>query len=86
MRDRGKNAATPPIPVHLSATDCQNLASRTSQYLGVVSSANGAIMAPLTGSSKSECMRFVHSCGDLDSLGCSDLLDRSGDLGGIIEL
>jgi hypothetical protein len=35
---------------------------------------------------KSECTRFVHSCGDLDSRRCSDVLDRSGDLGCIIEL
>src|SRR5882724_3483472 len=35
---------------------------------------------------KSECMRFVHSRGNLDSLRRRDSLDRSGDLGCIVKL
>jgi hypothetical protein len=35
---------------------------------------------------KSECMRFVHSRGDFDSLRRSEPLDRRGDRGCIVEL
>jgi hypothetical protein len=35
---------------------------------------------------KSECMRFVHSRGDLDSLRRSDSLDRCGNLWSLVEL
>jgi hypothetical protein len=63
--------------MHEAALACDQLTrgvNRRSAYLSEV------IM------SKSECMRFVHSRGDLDSLCRSDSLDRCGDLGCIVEL